>query len=63
MFSWRNKRAISYHMKLVHRTNMLVEHVNRKTAIHSVLVTTYGLTYNEYSGDFVNVVTMDDLFN
>ena len=50
-------------MKLVHRTNMLVEHVNRKTAIHSVLVTTYGLTYNEYSGDFVNVVTMDDLFN
>lgn len=52
----------SYHMKLVHRTNMLVEHVNRKTAIHSVLVTTYGLTYNEYSGDFVNVITMDDLF-
>jgi len=26
------------------------------------LITTYGLTHNEYYGDFVRVVTLDDLF-
>ena len=30
--------------------------------IHPVLVTTYGLSYNEYSGSFVHTVVMDDLF-
>jgi len=25
-------------------------------------VTTYGLTYNEYSGIFQHVITLDDLF-
>lgn len=52
----------SYHMRLVHRMNTLVEKVSRKTVIHSTLVTTYGLAYNQYFGDFVNVVTLDDLF-
>jgi hypothetical protein len=52
----------SYHMKLVHRMNVLVEKVSRKTVVHNVLVTTYGLVRNEYAGDFVNVVTLDDLF-
>lgn len=52
----------SYHITLVHRTNTLVEHLNRKTSIHSTLITTYGLVYNEYSGDFTHVVTLDDLF-
>ena len=53
----------SYHMRLVHRMNTLVEKVSRKTVIHSTLVTTYGLAYNQYFGDFVNVVTLDDLFS
>ena len=52
----------SYHSKLVHRKNMLLEQVSRKIAIHSTLITTYGLKHNEYSGDFIHVVTMDDLF-
>lgn len=52
----------SYHTRLVHRMNTLVEKVSRKTVIHSTLVTTYGLAYNQYFGDFVNVVTLDDLF-
>ena len=52
----------SYHSKLVHRKNMLLEQVPRKIAIHSTLITTYGLKHNEYSGDFIHVVTMDDLF-
>lgn len=52
----------SYHKKLVRRTNSLLEHLPRKTVIHSVLVTTYGLVYNEYSSDFIATITLDDLF-
>ena len=52
----------NYHKKLVHRTNILQPHLSRKTVIHSILVTTFGLTYNQYSGDFTNVVTLKDLF-
>ena len=51
-----------YHKKLVHRMNLLVERLPRKTAIQPVLLTTYGLTYNEYSSDFMHTVTLDDLF-
>lgn len=52
----------AYHAKLVHRQNTLLATVNRKTSVLSTLITTYGLTYNEYSGDFVQVLTLDDLF-
>lgn len=52
----------AYHAKLAHRQNVLLEQVDRRTAIHTTLVTTYGLKYNEYSGDFTNVVTLDHLF-
>lgn len=52
----------SYHTKLLHRINMLLSKVNRKASIHSTLITTFGLKYNEYSGGFVNIVTLDDLF-
>lgn len=52
----------AYHAKIAHRKNLLLERIPRKMSIHSTLITTYGLTYNEYSGDFINVVTLDDLF-
>lgn len=52
----------SYHQKLVHRTNLLLQHLSRKTAIHPILITTYGLEYNEYSSDFMHTMTLDDLF-
>ena len=52
----------SYHQKLVHRTNLLLQHLSRKTAIHPILITTYGLEYNEYSNDFMHTITLDDLF-
>ena len=42
--------------------NLLTEHIPRKTAIHTTLITTFGLTYNEYSGVFQKVVTIEDLF-
>lgn len=52
----------AYERKLVHRQILLSDLVNRRTAIHPVLVTTYGLVYNEYSSSFLHTVLMDDLF-
>jgi len=52
----------AYHSKIVHRQNLLAEMIPRRAIVHNVLVTTEGLTYNEYSGVFQNVVTVDDLF-
>lgn len=53
----------SYERTLVHRQIALSEMISRRTVIHPVLITTYGLTYNEYSGSFVHTVTMEDLFS
>lgn len=52
----------AYHMTLTHRQNILSETLPRRTSVHSTLITTYGLKYNEYSGDFQQVLTLDDLF-
>ena len=52
----------AYHATLMHRQNILENHLSRKQTIHSTLITTYGLTYNEYSGDFQQIITLDDLF-
>lgn len=52
----------SYHHVLVHRTNLLQQHLPRKMVIHNILITTYGLVYNEYSGDFIATICLDDLF-
>lgn len=51
-----------YHQTLVRRTNIMVERLPRKTAIHNTLITTYGLVYNIYSGDFQQIITLDNLF-
>lgn len=53
----------SYHAKIQQRKNLLETKVPKRCAIQSVLVTTFGLQYNEYSGDFDSVITLDDLFN
>lgn len=52
----------SYDRTLVRRENALAQQIKRRTTIHPTLITTYGLKRNEYSGNFVSVVTMDDLF-
>ena len=36
--------------------------ISPRKIIHQTLVTTFGLQYNEYSGIFDHVITMDDLF-
>lgn len=53
----------AYHSILTHRQNILAASLSRKKIIHSTLITTYGLIYNEYSGDFQQVITLDDLFS
>ncbi len=52
----------NYHLVLMNRLNTLAETVSRRTSVHSTLITTYGLKNNEYSGDFQQVITLDDLF-
>jgi len=53
----------SYYQKLNHRQKLLTEQISKRHIVHNTLVTTFGLKYNEYSGIFQQVVTMDDLFN
>lgn len=51
-----------YYAKILGRQTILSEKVSSKTSIHSTLITTFGLTDNEYSSAFVNTVTLEDLF-
>lgn len=51
-----------YYKKIASRTNKLHEDLPKKYAIHSTLITTYGLAYNEYSGAFQQVITLEELF-
>ena len=51
-----------YYRTIMHRMELLSAELPKKTAIHSTLITTYGLEYNEYSGIFDRVVPLDDLF-
>lgn len=52
----------SYHQHILHRQMLLSEKIPKKNAVHNVLITTYGLVYNAYSGIFDNILTLDDLF-
>lgn len=51
-----------YYKKINTRELLVSEVAPKKYAIHNVLITTYGLKYNEYSGKFMSVITLDDLF-
>ena len=51
-----------YYKKLIHRQELLSAEIPKRYAIHNTLITTFGLTYNEYSGIFSNVITLDELF-
>ncbi len=51
-----------YYRTLLSRAETLSEMLPKKAVVRSTLITTYGLTRNEYSSAFVNTVTMDDLF-
>lgn len=51
-----------YYNVLLRRQTILAQEISPKTAVHSTLITTFGLTRNEYSGVFTNVIVLDDLF-
>ena len=51
-----------YHAVLINRQELLEREISSKYVIHNVLITTKGLKYNEYSGFFDNVITLDELF-
>lgn len=53
----------NYYKILLTRQEQLACAVSRKMAVHSTLVTTFGLVHNEYSSAFTNVITLDELFN
>lgn len=51
-----------YYKKILNRQTILASRVSPKVVIHSTLITTFGLTKNEYSSAFPNVILLDDLF-
>lgn len=51
-----------YYQVLLHRQKLLAKEISPKFSIHNTLITTFGATYNEYSGIFSNIITMDNLF-
>ena len=52
----------TYYQTLLRRQQLLAGEVSPKTVVHNTLITTFGLVQNRYSGIFLNVVTLDDLF-
>lgn len=52
----------AYDKVLRNRQELLENVVGKKNVIHNTLITTFGLKYNEYSGIFDNVITLEDLF-
>ena len=51
-----------YATKIQSRVNRTMEITQYGKPVISVLITTYGLHRNEYSGKIQKVITMDDLF-
>lgn len=51
-----------YYRVLLKRQEQLAKEVSPKVTIHNTLITTFGLTYNEYSGIFSSIITFDELF-
>ena len=51
-----------YYQLLLNRQELLRESLPRRKTMQSILITTFGLTYNEYSGIFSDTIILDDLF-
>lgn len=50
------------HLDLIRKNNVLSKFIKKKQIIHNILITTYGIKNNEYRFDYMNVITIDDLF-
>lgn len=53
----------AYHEKLNRRKAVFAEVTKTRKALHTVLITTYGLANNAYVGDIQNEIQLDDLFS
>lgn len=53
---------LQYYKKILYRQELLLKDISAKYAVHSTLITTFGLKRNEYAGAFLKVVLLDDLF-
>ena len=53
---------LDYHLILERRKKLLREKISKKATIHNTLITTYGLKKSNYYGDFIHVLTIDQLF-
>ncbi|MBQ9273468.1 MAG: ATP-binding protein [Succinivibrio sp.] len=51
-----------YHGRLLERQEIVAQELTRRQVIQNTLITTSGLTYNEHSGFFDNVITLEQLF-
>lgn len=52
----------NYYRTILSRAEKLSQMLPKKAVVRSTLITTFGLTKNEYSSVFINTITMDDLF-
>ena len=52
----------NYHFILERRKRLILDNSSKKTIVHNVLITTFGIQKKEYWGDFTQVITLDDLF-
>lgn len=52
----------AYYEKIQERIGMILEMISPHATVYSTLITASGLTPNEYSGVFVKVITLDELF-
>ncbi len=52
-----------YFFKINNRTKLLSEKISKKYVIKNTLISTFGVTKNNYYSVFSNVLTLDDLFS
>ena len=52
----------SYDKQLRHKMSVFRDETKCRKTLHLTLVTTFGLFFNEYSGNIQKVITMEDLF-
>jgi len=53
----------AYSTKLREKRNAFLSETGTRKAAHTTLVTTFGLTRNEYSAEVLFQITMNDLFS
>lgn len=52
-----------YYLKIMERTNLLIEKISKKKVVQNTLITTYGLDSNEYSNVFITLLLLANFLN